>query len=102
MHRVRRGRASLVVTKQSGHLALRPVDDLSEAEQRQLWLEPGVFWICGAPIQLNGAWDITEHPDDDDAQAIAALLMVPVVACVRRPYRPPRRHPKPTPGVTWH
>lgn len=104
MHRVRGQRSSLLITVENGHLAIRPVDDLSEQEQRQLWREPGTFWIAGAPIQLHEAWDIMEHPDDAEARAMAALLMVPVVARVSRPYRPPRRHLKPerVPGIVWH
>jgi hypothetical protein len=104
MARVRGQRSSLVVTILNGHLALRPVDDLPEEEQRQLWREPGWFWICGAPIQVHEAWSVTVHPDDAQAQAIAALLMVEVAAHVQRPHRPPRRHPTPPPmpGVTWH
>lgn len=106
MHRVRRGRASLIVAAWQGSTIIQPVDELPEDEQRRLWREHGSFWIAGAPLEVNDAWVVTHWPDDDEARTLSALLLVPVVAYVSRPPSP-RRHPRPKaelgwPGPTWH
>jgi hypothetical protein len=101
MHRVRGQRSSLIVTVLNGHLALRPVDDLPEEEQRRLWREFGEFWIAGAPLEVNEAWHVTPWPDDDAARSLSALLLVPVNAHVSRPLRRQNRPAQPQ-GPLWN
>lgn len=106
MHRVRRQRASLIVTEQLGFIGICPVDTLPEEDQRLLWKSPGEFWIAGAPLEVHEAWHVTHWPDDYRARALSALLLVQVAAYVSRPPSR-RRHPPPAiktswPGVTWH